>query len=479
VTIVRVETLIDEAAARTPGKLALVFGDRGWTYGEVRAELDRRAALLVEAGLPPGAVVVAIAATSDDLTLTFLACCRANVTLLPLPLHLAAPELRAIVARAQPRLALLDAAQPERAIDLPPVLPLSLPGEPGSAASREATRRSAAGTIDDPGMLRTTSGTTQALPKLAIIPHRQLTWRREARAWWETPDGVYCKPQESTFGSFDICQVLAIGATLVQTHALAPDQLEADLLRHGITDLWTVPARLHPLAQSAQPPLAGLRLRSIRTASAALAPPLRAAIEARYRVPVVEQYGSTEASFVIATPRDAPPGSIGRPYPGVAIRLVDEEGRDVAEGAAGELILRAPGMMAGYLGDPGATGAILRDGWLHTGDLARRDADGCYSLEGRRAFWLNVGGRKVLPEEVERVLERHPGVREAVVLGLPDAARGVVVRAVIVPHSEPPAPAELVRFCRAHLAGYKVPRRIEFRDDLPRSPLGKVLRHQL
>ncbi|MFN8513288.1 MAG: AMP-binding protein [Chloroflexia bacterium] len=158
---------------------------------------------------------------------------------------------------------------------------------------------------------------------------------------------------------------------------------------------------------------------------------------------------------------------------------MDDQGEDVPPGATGELLVRSPGLMLGYLGDPRATAEVLRDGWYHTGDLARRDEAGYYWLEGRRSLRISVGGYKVAPEEVESVLLQHPAVREAVVLAAPDRLRGEVVRAVIVPDGQPPTPSELRRFCAAHLARYKIPRRIEFRDDLPRSPLGKVLRNRL
>jgi acyl-CoA synthetase (AMP-forming)/AMP-acid ligase II len=152
---------------------------------------------------------------------------------------------------------------------------------------------------------------------------------------------------------------------------------------------------------------------------------------------------------------------------------------DVPEGETGELLIRSPGLTLGYLHNPGATADALRDGWLWTGDLARRDAEGFYYLEGRRALRINVGGLKVAPEEVEAVLAQHPAVREVVALAMPDAARGEVVRVVIVPEGPPPSVSTLRRYCRERLAGYKVPRRWEFRDELPRSSLGKVLRHNL
>ncbi|MFN8511818.1 MAG: AMP-binding protein [Chloroflexia bacterium] len=172
--------------------------------------------------------------------------------------------------------------------------------------------------------------------------------------------------------------------------------------------------------------------------------------------------------------------SVGKPGGWIEVRIVDGAGQSVPEGAVGELIVRSPGLMLGYLDDPEANAITLRDGWYHTGDNARRDAQGYYYLLGRRGIQINVGGQKVAPEEVEAVLLLHPGVREAVVVPQPDVLRGEVVRAIVVPEGAAPGMQELRRFCRAQLAGYKVPRAIEFRSEpLPRSALGKVLRQQL
>lgn len=135
--------------------------------------------------------------------------------------------------------------------------------------------------------------------------------------------------------------------------------------------------------------------------------------------------------------------------------------------------------MTGYVGDPEATAAVLREGWLRTGDLAHRDGEGFFYLVGRQALRINVSGFKVAPEEVEAILLQHPDVREVVVWGVSDVTRGEIVRAAIVPTGPPPSLSVLRAYCRARLAPYKVPRQWEFRETLPRSPLGKVLRHQL
>lgn len=478
----RVEELIERAVARHPDKPAIIFGERCWTYAETLAELDRRAARLLEAGAAAGAVVLTTAPLSDDFLLTFLACCRAGLIYIPLATQTTSAELAALAERAGPTFILTADGLAHPALPAYRALPLMLPGAPSAAARQAALARSRSGGPAALAFARPTSGTTRRLPKLALRAHRQLTTRvdRSRWLWWYDPARVYCLLSPDQFYVADTCQIFALGATLVQVIDTHPRRLEQTLLRHGVTDLWTVPAALHALANLTTPAPAELRLTTIRTASMRLPGELRDTIAARYGATVAQQYSTTEAGVLIATARcGTPEGSVGTPLPGVAIRLVDEGGYDVPEGASGEIIAHSAAAMLGYLGEPEQTAATLRDGWIWTGDLARRDPEGNYFLLGRRYHWINVGGAKVLPEEVEQVLEEHPAVREAAVTGAIDAARGEVVRALIVPHGEPPTTAELIRFCRARLAPHKVPRQFEFREQLPRSTALKILRREL
>ncbi|MDQ2785690.1 MAG: AMP-binding protein [Chloroflexota bacterium] len=473
---VRIETLIANAASRHPKRAALIFSARRWTYGQLHAETERRAALLVAAGLMPGDVVGIAEPMSDDVVIAFFACCRAGIVPLYLSPNLTAAELTPLVVRSAAKRMLRVVPAPHPALPDLPVLPLALPGVP----TDHMPHHLAAHDADAVACLRTTSGTTGGMAKLVVSSHRMITWRYATGAWAKSPGGVYYFPQTTFFPIVDFCTVFGIGDAIILSHAMEPTRIEAEMAAHRATSLWSVPAVIRLLVAQSRPCPTGLMLREVRTGAAPLAPDVEQAVMVRYGARLSQKYASTEGGSMIGTPRDgAPVGSIGAPFPGVETRLVDVKGRDVPEGGMGELIVRSPGIMCGYLDDAEATAQAVHDGWLWTGDLARRDADGFYFLEGRRALRINVGGFKVTPEEVEAVLERHPAVREVVVMGIPDATRGEIVRAVIVSRGERPTVRDLRRFCRERLAGYKVPRHWEFRDDLPRSPLGKVLRHKL
>src|SRR5258707_911713 len=200
-------------------------------------------------------------------------------------------------------------------------------------------------------------------------------------------------------------------------------------------------------------------------------------------VEIVEGYGLTEAAPVTHTNAmrlESKAGTIGLPIRGVEVRLVDDEGNDVPLGTEGEIICRGENITIGYWHKPEATAEAIKGGWFHTGDIATVDADGYYAIVDRKKDMINAGGFKVWPREVEEVLFRHPAVKEAAVVPMPDAYSGERPMAFIALKDGQTATADdLIAYCKQHLATFKVPRQIEFRDDLPKLPTGKVLRRVL
>jgi long-chain acyl-CoA synthetase len=198
---------------------------------------------------------------------------------------------------------------------------------------------------------------------------------------------------------------------------------------------------------------------------------------------LIEGYGLTETSpLTHANPiQRAKPGSIGIPLPDTDARIVDlDTGQDVVPGQAGELWLRGPQVMRGYWQRPEETARALHEGWLRTGDVAAMDAEGYFTIVDRHKDMINTAGFKVWPREVEEVLYAHPAVQLAAVVGLPDAHRGEVVAAFVVPRAGHPVDeGELLAFCRTRLSTYKIPRRLTFRTSLPTSAAGKILRRAL
>jgi long-chain acyl-CoA synthetase len=224
-------------------------------------------------------------------------------------------------------------------------------------------------------------------------------------------------------------------------------------------------------------------LRWCMSGGAAMPVEVMRAFEEKFGVDILEGYGLSETSPVAsfnAPGRPRHPGSIGYPVWGVELCILDDQDRPVADGERGEICIRGHNVMKGYLGRPDATKEALRGGWFHSGDIGVKDAGGSFRIVDRKKDMVIRGGFNVYPREVEEVLFAHPEILEAAVIGVPHPSHGEEVKAVVVraPGSQLAA-ADVIAFCREQLAAYKYPRIIEFRDELPKGPTGKILKREL
>lgn len=197
---------------------------------------------------------------------------------------------------------------------------------------------------------------------------------------------------------------------------------------------------------------------------------------------LLEGYGLTEcAPLVSVNPYDIDyhSGSIGLPVPSTEVKLVDDDDNEVEKGEAGELCVRGPQVMLGYWNRPDATDEIMKGGWLHTGDIAVMDEEGFMRIVDRKKDMILVSGFNVYPNEIEDVVMQHEGVREVAAVGVESEASGEAVKIFVVKKDDSLTEEALIAFCRRHLTGYKVPKKVEFRDDLPKSNVGKILRREL
>jgi long-chain acyl-CoA synthetase len=349
---------------------------------------------------------------------------------------------------------------------------------------------------DDVALFQYTGGTT-GLPKAAMLTHRNLVANTLQVAGW-LPSGrpgeekmMAAIPFFHVYG-MTVCMIYSvhIGAEMVIVPNPRPiDNVMTIIQKERCTLYPGVPAMYINIVN--HPRIADYDLTSVRACISGSAP-LPMEIQEKFGKitggRLVEGYGMTECSPVthcnpVFGTRKA--GSIGIPFPDTDAKIVDlETGADLPFGGdtAGELCVRGPQVMKGYWQRPEETAQTIdADGWLHTGDICTVDADGYFYIVDRKKDMINVSGFKVLPREVEEVLFTHPKVLEAVVAGVPHPQRGDdTVKAYIVLKPGQTATAdEIKEFCRAHLAHYKVPREIEFRDELPKTAVGKVLRRQL
>ena len=205
--------------------------------------------------------------------------------------------------------------------------------------------------------------------------------------------------------------------------------------------------------------------------------------EEKFKVPLLEGYGLTEASPVVSLNSlqgIRKPGSVGLPIEGVEVEVVDGEGRRLAPGEIGELLVKGPNVMKGYFNNNQATSQAIKDNWLYTGDLCKIDQDGHIYIVDRKKDMINVRGLNVYPAEIERILLKHPKIKEAAVLGVADRFKGEVPKAFIVlKENQRLIKSEIIKYLREHLAMFKIPKHVEFRESLPKTATGKIAKRQL
>lgn len=469
---------IELQALWRPDKTALIedAGPR-YTYAELAAETRRALAALRALGLREGDRVAALAHNEAELVLLFLACRLGGLTLCPLNWRLAAPELSAILDDFRPAFVFHGAEFPSagaRALSL---------------ADFAEKRRSMGdcGPLDrqpEPEavpLVLYTSGTT-GRPKGAMLSNRMI----HANAA-HTLLGWGLGSEDSTVsgaplfhtGGWNVMTLplLLAGGTVTLTRRFEAGRL-AELLRAGrATALFGVPTMFQALFEQ---DLGGAAPRFLISGGAPCPAPLLDAFLER-GLPFKQGFGMTEVgpNCFCFPDRDIrrKRGSIGLPMPGTRMKLLDEAGRQTD---SGELWIAGPHVFSGYLGRPEESAKTLVDGWVRTGDLASRDADGYYYVLGRKKEMFISGGENVYPVEVEAALQAHPAVLEAAVVGVPDARWGEVGRAFVVARRGARlSPAQLAEFLNGRLARYKQPKEIVVRSGLPKNAMGKILKGAL
>jgi long-chain acyl-CoA synthetase len=343
---------------------------------------------------------------------------------------------------------------------------------------------------DDLAVLMFTSGTAGA-PRAAMLSHGNL---RSNLDQVQDADGARRDPGDVALAVLPLFHIFGLnavlgGSLLAGSTVVLVDHFDAEeVLRHvadhRVTSLAGPPTMWAALAatEGAAPEVVATVVRAA-SGAAALGPDTRRAVRERLGLDLAEGYGLTETSPVVATGvgGEAPDGSVGRPVPGVEVRIVDADGEDTFIGDAGEILVRGPNVFRGYWNDPEATRAVLTDdGWLHTGDIGFADEDGFLFLSDRAKDLVIVSGFNVFPAEVEEVLAEHPAVREAAVVGVANQRTGEAVKAFVVLEPGASVTAEDLReHTLAYLARYKCPAEVELVDELPHGPGGKLLRRSL
>jgi long-chain acyl-CoA synthetase len=505
-----------DSARRDLQKTALFWGDAEFSYGELRARALWVAERLIrDFGVKAGDRVGIWLKNCPEFIPAFFGILQAGAVAVPINNFLKPGEVQYILSDAgietliteagapdavRPQVAVLTAEEiagaqiaEERAegggrravdcldaVDGVDGLKMAAIGSPQSAIRNP---QSAMGTL---AVIIYTSGTT-GHPKGAMLSHANLLANVEScrvalEAVGEDRFAVLLPMFHSFMLTVGVLLPLYVGGSIVLVKSLHPAKsIVQEIIRHRATLLPAVPQFFRALAHAAAP--GGLPLRVCISGGAPLAAEILREFTARFPMPLLEGYGLSEASPVVSfNPIQGPwkAGSIGVPISGVEMSVQDDAGAVAGPEQTGEICVRGANVMLGYWKQPGETARVFRNGWLLTGDVGHRDRDGYFYITDRKMDMLLVNGANVYPREIEEVLYQFPGVREAAVIGMPDARKGEQPMAFVSANEGVTLDTAAMRqFLRERLADYKVPRQIVILPGLPRNATGKMLKTNL
>jgi long-chain acyl-CoA synthetase len=437
------------------------------------------AALFAAAGLGYGDVLAIMLPNRVELVTSMFAAWRLGAAVTPVNPALTAQEARYQIDDAAATLIVADDASAEKLRDIGrPIIPMNDVASP----ARPETPVPVSSAPDTLALLIYTSGTT-GRPKGVMLDHANITATADrVVAWFDMDRDTRCLLVLPLFHVNGI-MVSVVSPLLAGGSTFIADRFDAN-------NFWATVERARPTFFSAVPTIYALlvsrpgsqpdtrNLRYVICGAAPMPRELIAEFEHRYGVPVVEGYGLSECTVCCtANPLHGlrKPGTVGLPLPGVDVGVVDSDGRLLPAGVAGEVVVRGPNVMRGYLGRPEESERTLRGGWLHTGDVGRFDQDGYLTLVDRVKDLIIRGGENIYPKEIEDVLYAHPAVLEAAVVGQPDTVFGEQpVAFVVFRPGRVATPTDLVDHCRQSLARYKVPREVYIEEALPKNAIGKI-----
>lgn len=511
--------ILRRSAQRTPDKTAIVCGDVQWSYRDFDQICDRLVAALSQQGIAAGDRVAILSRNSHAFAAMRFALARMGAVLVPINFMLNAGEVAYILRSSGARTLLVGAGFEALAVDAIAAaeqgtadgqlagvqigLQIWLPSEDQADGAPEGMLRfddllmaSAPAPdiapVDPRSLLQIiyTSG-TESLPKGAMLSHEAVLWEYVTcivEGDMQAGDVVlhalplyHCAQLDVFLGP-----AVYLGATNIITGQPRPDVILPLIARHRVNAFFAPPSIWIALLRS--PLFDGADLASLAKGYyGASIMPVEVLKEMQRRMPAVRLwnfYGQTEIAplATVLHPDDQlrKAGSAGKPALNVETRIVDDEMRDVAPGEVGEIVHRSPQLLDGYYNDPERTAEAFRGGWFHSGDLAVRDAEGYITIVDRKKDMIKSGGENVASREVEEMIFRIPEVSEVAVIGLPDAYWVEAVTAVIVlKEGRSLSEQQVIDFCKAGMAHFKVPKRVIFAEALPKNPSGKLLKREL
>lgn len=497
-------TLVDflkDSADRYPSKLAYICRDEKATYEELFLKVKNIATHLTEMGVQKGDPVALLMGNSSEFLLAYYGILTAGAAVIPINPIYTVNEIQYILENSQCKVAISTEDLVPGFTQLQPNLSnlhkVFFIGEdpktdwalPFTKLMESPSQQMELPTLveDDLAVILYTSGTT-GRPKGAMLSHRNLGSNAlaiiEQMGIEDDVKAINVLPMFHVFGmTVGMNATLSLGGTLIIIPRFTPKEVVETIRETKATLFAGVPTMynfLYNYEEVSREDLSSLTI--CMSGGAALPVALLNNFEEKYGLVIYEGYGLSEASpFTSFSSAHAGRkiGSIGPSLLGVSSKIVDEEDNELPRGQVGELAVQGPNVMLGYLNMPEETAYAMRNGWLHTGDMAYIDEDGFVFIVDRKKDMVIVGGYNVYPREVEEVLYQHTGIVEAAVTGVPDEAYGEIVCAYVVIRDDSLTEASIIQYCKENLAKYKVPRKVVFLEDLPKNTTGKILRRVL
>ena len=478
-----------------PDKTAILFKESKITYSELDDKVIAYANFLKSKGVVKGDKIVLNTLNSPEFLYTYLGTVRNGAVIVPINPMFTLAEMKFIVSDSDAKYLVIH----EGIMMKQGLTPKTLEKELGvmvfvlnEALSKEidASSREDYDLVTDEEEISTflyTSGTT-GQPKAAMLTHKNLvsnTWQCTIGVGTVPEDIFMCVLPMFHVFAFTACSLmpLFLGATVDIVETFAPKVVINNLIERDITIFMGVPAMYMVLIEAGKKEIKFPKLRLAVSGGAALPVEVYNQAKNTIHLPIIEGYGLTESSPGAAfNPYDGiqKPGSIGIALIEIDARIAGKDDEELPVGEVGELLLRGPNVMKGYYKKPEETAKTLRNGWLHTGDLAKMDDEGYIYIVDRIKDMIIVSGLNVYPREIEEVLYQHPKIKDAAVIGEEDKLRGeAVVAYVSLKDGEEIEQKELLNWMETQLASYKLPRRVVFMDDLPRNNTGKILKRVL
>jgi crotonobetaine/carnitine-CoA ligase len=494
--------LLDQAASQHGEKPLLIYEDQTMSFRQMAERSSRLASALRSLGIQQEDRVSVMLPNGFDFPTVWLALARLGAVMVPTNITYQQHDLAYLLADSQASamivhqdfLPVLDKVRPET----PDLKTVIVAGDaPAGMHAFETVIAQADAHFDAPDVgendllnIQYTSGTT-GFPKGCMLTHRY--WMALAQVishYFDfRPDDVYLTAQPFYYmdPQWNVVLALMHGVPLVVMHRFSPSHFWETINRHGVTFFYVLGTMPFFLMKQPEDPALEQNHKLRFVACSGIHPDFHAQFEKRWNVPWREAFGMTESGAnLIARVEDTDTvgtGTMGRAVFNIEARVVDEQGQEVSRGQIGQLILRGEDMMLGYWRKPEATAEVLRDGWLYTGDLVVQDENGYFTWKARLKDMVRRSNENISTAEVEGVLMQHPAIKLAAVLGVPDDLRGEEVKAYLVlqpGHSvETTPPQQIIAFAKERLAYFKVPRYLEFVDDLPRTPSERVQKHLL